>query len=137
MNGMDATLTKQSHARKGTIAESVDDIDEYETDDEEHSMSPKTGEHEFIILYEDLDAEILYAKTLDFSKLRTSDIRKQVHRVAYLLEKQDSEDIRADVVTLCDTTSRPPRKKPTMQGLRSVKRTIKQSKLSSQPERRK
>ena len=73
---MDATLTKQSqaHDHEGSIVESVDDIDEYETDDEEHSISPKPGEYEFIFFYEDSDAEILNAKTLGFSHLRTSDV---------------------------------------------------------------
>ena len=75
-DGMDATLTKQSKPYKGTIVESVDDIiDEYETDDEE--QGPTTGEYEFIISYEDSDAEILNAKILAFKQLQTSDCRKQ------------------------------------------------------------
>ena len=76
-NSMHATLTKQGQSHKGTIVESVDDVDEYETDDEEQSMSPTTGEYEFVIWYEDCDAEIINAKTLAFPHLRTSDPRKQ------------------------------------------------------------
>ena len=100
---MDATLTKQSKSYQGTIVESVDDtIDECETDDEE--QRPTTGEYEVIISYEDSDAEVLNAKTLAFDQLKTSDRRKQVHRVAWTLEKQASDNIRADVMNLCDTT---------------------------------
>ena len=84
-------------------------IDECESDNEE--QRPTTGEHEFIILYEDLDTEILNAKTLAFNQLQTFDRRKQVHRVAWILEKQDSDNIREDVIVLCDTTARTPGKK--------------------------
>ena len=62
-------------------------------------------------MYEDLDTEILNAKTLAFKQLQTFDRRKQVHRVAWILEKQDSDSIRKDIMILCDTTARTPGKK--------------------------
>ena len=75
--GMDATLTKQSKSYKGTIVESVDDlINECETESDDEEQGPTTEEYEFIISYEDSDAEILNAKKLAFKQLQTSDRRK-------------------------------------------------------------
>ena len=107
-NGKDATLTEQSKSYKGEIVDS-EEIDECESDDEE--QRPTTGEYEFIILYEDDDTEIRNAKTLAFKQLQSVDSRKEVHRVAWILKKQDSDNIRKDVMILCDTTARTPGKK--------------------------
>ena len=99
-NGKDATLTEQSKSYKGEIVDS-EEIDECESDDDE--QRPTTQEYEFIISYEDGDTEILNAKTLAFKQLQSVDSRKQVHRVAWILKKQDSDNIRADVMRLCVT----------------------------------
>ena len=106
-NGKDATLTEQSKSYNGEIVDS-EEIDECESDDDE--QRPTTQEYEFIISYEDGDTEILNAKTLAFKQLQSVDSRKQVHRVAWILKKQDSDNIRADVMNLCDTTARTPGK---------------------------
>ena len=106
-SGMDATLTKFSKSYEGKIVDS-EEIDECESDDDE--QRPTTQEYEFIISYEDGDTEILNAKTLAFKQLQSVDSRKQVHRVAWILKKQDSDNIRKDVMILCDTTAQTPGK---------------------------